>query len=136
VRRSSVAHEKERCLKIPIGMGVVDQVREISVEVAVSPLHFPITPRVITGGVDPLDPQHLTGLVHKRGHKSTALVSNQDRTRPMAGDDFSSIDSRTDRRLLCYGKCFRILREMIYERKYLFLRGVEGYGPVMSIEVI
>jgi hypothetical protein len=66
VRRSPVAHEKERYLKIPIGMGVVDQLRETSVEGAVPPLHFPITLKVITGGVDPLDPQHLTGLVEKR----------------------------------------------------------------------
>jgi hypothetical protein len=67
VRRSSVTHEKERYLKIPIGMGVVGQVRETSVEGALPPLHFPITLRVITGGVDPLDSQHLTGLVEKRG---------------------------------------------------------------------
>jgi hypothetical protein len=107
-------------------MGVVDQVRETSVEGAVPPLHFPITLRVTTEGVDPLDPQHLTGLVKKRGHKSSALVGNQEKTRAMAGDDFSSMDSRADfRRLLCLGKCFRILREMNHERKYLFLRGVK-----------
>jgi hypothetical protein len=43
-------------LKIPIRMGVVDQVRETSVEDTVPRLHYPITLRVITGGVDPLDP--------------------------------------------------------------------------------
>jgi hypothetical protein len=75
-------------------MGVVHQVRETSVEGAVPPLHYPITFRVITGGVGPLDPQHLTRLFEKRGHKSAALVGNQDRTRAMAGDDFSSIISR------------------------------------------
>jgi hypothetical protein len=137
VRRSSVAHEKERYLKIPISMGVVDQVGETSVQGTVTTLHFPITLKVIPGGVNPLDSQHLTGLLKKRGHKRAALVGNQDRTRAIAGYDFSSIVSRTDfRRLLCYGKCLRVLREIIYERNYLFLLGVKSYGPVMSIEVI
>jgi hypothetical protein len=46
-------------------MGVVDQMKETTVEGAVSPLHFPITLRVKTGDVDALYPQSFSGLVEK-----------------------------------------------------------------------
>jgi len=71
---------------------------------------------MITRGVDPLDPQHLAGLAKKRGHEGAALVGNQDRTRAMSSDDFSSIYSCTDfRRLIWYGECLCILGEMVYK---------------------
>jgi len=118
VRRSSIAHEKEGYLKIPIRMGVVNQVRESRVKVTVSPFHYPITFGMIAGGVDPLDPQHLASLVIKRGHESSALAGNQDRTRAMSSDDFSSIYSCTDfRRLIWYGEYLCILGEMVYKRQ-------------------
>jgi hypothetical protein len=51
-------------------MGVVDQVRETSVEGTAPLLHYPITLRVITGCVGPLDPHQLTGLVKKEDIKA------------------------------------------------------------------
>jgi len=118
MRRSPVSHQKEGYLKVPIRMGVVNQVRQSRVKGTVPSFHYPITFRVITGGVDPLDPQHLAGISEKRGHKSAALVSNQDRTRAMSSDNFSSIYSCTDfRRLIWYGESLCILGEMVYERQ-------------------
>ena len=117
VRRSSIAHEKEGYLKVPIQMGVINQVRESRVKGTVPPFHYPVTFGMITESVDPLDPQHLASLVIKRGHESSALAGNQDRTRAIPSDDFSSIYSCTDfRRLIWYGEYPCILGEMVYER--------------------
>ena len=125
----------EGYLKVPIRMGVVNQARQSCVKGTVPPFHYPITFRVITGGVDPLDPQHLAGLAEKRGHESAALVSNQDRTRAVSSDNFSSIYSFTDfHRLIWYSAYLEKWSTNV--SKYLLRRSVNGYGPVMSIEVI
>jgi hypothetical protein len=65
MRRSPVYHQKEVYLNVPIRMGVVNQVRQSHVKGTVPSFHYPITFRGITGGVDPLDPQHLAGLSEK-----------------------------------------------------------------------
>ena len=84
----------------------------------VPPFHHPVTFGMIAGGVDPLDAQHLVSLAKNRVHESAVLVGNQDRTRAMSSDEFSSIYSCTDfRRLMWYGECLCILGEMVYERQ-------------------
>jgi len=70
MRRSSVAHEKEGYLKVPIRMGVVNQVRESRMKGSVSPFHYPVTFGTIARGLDPLDPQHLASLAKNEDMKA------------------------------------------------------------------
>ena len=92
---------------------------------------------VIRGGAHMADSQNFTCLLKVLGHESSTLIDDQFRPGAVSRVNLRRVHPRTSLcSLIRYRVGFHISSKLsINVSKNLFLRGVRGYGPVMSIEV-